>query len=210
MENLGVHVRLSTKVKTIRAGAVELENGETICAENIVWAAGVSATPLTKKLGADLDKEERVKVNPELALPNRPEVFVIGDMALVLQEKGKPVPGVSPAAMQMGRHVAQIIEDEMDLGAGRAPRPRFKYWDKGTMATIGRSKAVAEVGKFKFSGLPAWLAWLLVHLIFLIGFRNRVMVVIQWAYAYFAYKRGARIITFVPTESLKSPSSENR
>lgn len=198
LENLGVHVRVSTRVKTIRQGEVELESGETICAENIVWAAGVSATPLTKKLGAELDKEGRVKVKPELSLPNRPEVFAIGDMALVFQENGKPVPGVSPAAMQMGRHVAQIIEDEIDLGAGRAPRARFKYWDKGTMATIGRSAAVAEVGKFKFSGLPAWLAWLFVHLIFLVGFRNRIMVLIQWAYAYFAYKRGARIITFVP------------
>jgi NADH dehydrogenase len=121
-------------------------------------------------------------------------------MALVLQEDGKPVPGVSPAAMQMGRHIALIIGDELDLGAGRAPRPPFKYWDKGTMATIGRSAAVAWIGKLHFSGFAAWLAWLLVHLIFLVGFRNKIAVLLQWAYSYFAYKRSARIITSLPPE----------
>jgi NADH dehydrogenase len=200
LENLGVQVRVSTKVKDIREGAVDLENGEVIYADNILWAAGVSATPLTKKLGAELDRAGRVKVNPDLSLPNRPEVFAIGDMATVLQSNGKLVPGVSPAAMQMGRYVARIIEDEIDLGPGRSPRPPFKYWDKGTMATIGRSAAVAEVGRFKFSGLLAWLTWLFVHLVFLIGFRNKIAVMIQWVYSYFAYKRGARIITYLPAE----------
>jgi NADH dehydrogenase len=139
-----------------------------------------------------------VKVNPDLSVPAFSNVFAIGDMALVMQENGKPVPGVSPAAMQMAKHVATIVEDEIDLGAGRSPRPPFKYWDKGTMATIGRSAAVAMVGNLKFSGLPAWLAWLFVHLIFLIGFRNRIAVLIQWAYSYFAYKRSARLITGLP------------
>src|SRR5204862_2343197 len=142
---------------------LELETGEVIRAETILWAAGVSATPLTKKLGVDLDRACRVKVNPDLSLPGHPEVFAIGDMALVLEENGKPVPGVSPGAMQMARHTARIVADELDLGPGRAPRPPFIYWDKGTMATIGRSKAVAWVGKLRLSGYPAWAIWLFVH-----------------------------------------------
>ena len=198
LKNLGVEVRTSTRVKSIRAHEVELEGGEVLVAENILWAAGVSATILTKKLGVDLDRAGRVKVNPDLSVPGFPNTFAIGDLALVLQEDGKPVPGVSPAAMQMAKHVATIIADEIDLGAGRAPRPAFKYWDKGTMATIGRSAAVAMVGKLKFSGLIAWLAWLFVHLIFLIGLRNKIIVLAQWAYSYLTYNRSARIITGLP------------
>jgi NADH dehydrogenase len=206
LEALGVHVRTSTKVKNIREGEIELDGGEIIRAGNILWAAGVSATPLAKKLGVELDRAGRVKVNPDLSLPGHPEVFVIGDMALVLGADGKPVPGVSPAAMQMGKHVARIVENELNSGANRPPRPPFKYWDKGTMATIGRSAAVAWIGRFKFSGLLAWLAWLFIHLIFLIGFRNRVAVLFQWVYSYFAYKRSARIITYLPQE----PADEKR
>jgi NADH dehydrogenase len=198
LTKLGVQVRTSTRVKALREKEVELEGGEIIRAENILWAAGVSATPLTKNLGVELDRAGRVKVNPDLSLPAHPEVFAIGDMALVLQENGKPVPGVSPAAMQMARHVARIITGELRLGAGGAPRPPFRYWDKGTMSTIGRSAAVAWIGKLHFSGLLAWLAWLFVHLIFLIGFRNKLAVLLQWTYSYFAYKRGARIITGLP------------
>jgi len=198
LERLGVRVRTSTRVSAIRQGELTLATGETIRAGNIIWAAGVSAVPLTRKLGAELDRSGRVKVNPDLSLPGHPEVFAIGDLALVLGKDGQPVPGVSPAAMQMARHVARIIGDELDLGPGRAPRPPFKYWDRGTMATIGRSAAVAWIGKLHLSGLFAWLAWLLVHLVFLIGFRNRLAVLLQWAYSYFAYKRGARIITGLP------------
>ncbi len=200
LEHLGVKVRTSTSVKNIRAGEVELASGEIIHAENILWAAGVSATPLTKKLGADLDKAGRVKVNPDLSLPNHPEIFAIGDTALVLEKDGKPVPGVSPAAMQMGRHVAKILEAEIRFGAKPTPRPAFSYWDKGTMATIGRSAAVALVGKIKLSGMLAWLAWLFIHLIFLVGFRNRTSVLFQWTYSYFSYKRSARLITYLPPE----------
>jgi NADH dehydrogenase len=200
LKNLGVQVRTSTHVKDIRQGEVELDSGEIIHAENILWAAGVSASPLTKQLGVELDKAGRVKVNPDLSVPGRPEVFAIGDMALVLQEDGRPVPGVSPAAMQMARHVARIVDDELASGAGRAPRPPFKYRDKGTMATIGRSAAVAMIGKLKMSGWPAWLAWLFIHLIFLIGFRNKLFVLMQWTYSYFMYKRSARIITYLPPE----------
>ena len=195
LEALGVLVRTATPVKNIREGTVELANGEILCARNIIWAAGVSATPLTKKLGAELDKAGRVKVNPDLSVPGHPEIFAIGDAALVSGKEGRPVPGVSPAAMQMGRHVARVIEGDLSSGANPAARPAFKYWDKGTMATIGRSAAVAWIGRLKISGYLAWLAWLFVHLIFLIGFRNRLAVLLQWTYSYFAYKRGGRIIT---------------
>jgi NADH dehydrogenase len=200
LEALGVQVRTATSVKNIREGEVELASGEIIHAENILWAAGVSATPLTKKLGVELDRAGRVKVNPDLSLPGHPEIFAIGDLALVLNDDGKPVPGVSPAAMQMGRYVAKAIRDEIRFGTQTPPRPAFKYWDKGTMATIGRSAAVAWVGRFKFSGLLAWLAWLFIHLIFLIGFRSRTSVLFQWAYSYFSYKRSARLITYLPQE----------
>ena len=200
LEALGVQIRNNIHVKNIRDGEVELDNGEIIRAGNILWAAGVCATPLTKNLGVELDRAGRVKVNPDLSLPGLPEIFAIGDMASVLEADGKPVPGVSPAAMQMGKHVAQIIEEEIRFGSNAAPRPEFKYWDKGTMATIGRSAAVAWVGRFKFSGLLAWLAWLFIHLIFLIGFRSRVAVLFNWTYSYFSYKRSARLITYLPPE----------
>jgi NADH dehydrogenase len=198
-----VQVRNNIHVKDIRDGEVELANGEIIRAGNILWAAGVSATPLTKKLGVELDRAGRVKVNPDLSLPGHPEIFAIGDMALVLDGNGKPVPGVSPAAMQMGKHVAKIIDAEINAGGKPAARPVFEYWDKGTMATIGRSAAVAWVGRLKFSGLLAWLAWLFIHLIFLVGFRNRIAVLFQWAYSYFSFKRSARIITYVPQEPVE-------
>ncbi|HXF10115.1 MAG TPA: NAD(P)/FAD-dependent oxidoreductase [Desulfuromonadaceae bacterium] len=194
LEKLGVQIRTGIHVKNITEGKVELANGDVIRAGNILWAAGVAATPLAKQLGAELDKAGRVEVKPDLSVPGHAEIFAIGDMALVLQDDGKPVPGVSPAAMQMGRHVARVIDDEIHFGAGKIARPSFKYWDNGTMATIGRSAAVAQIGRLKLSGLVAWLAWLFIHLIFLVGFRNRVAVILNWIYAYFAYKRGARII----------------
>jgi NADH dehydrogenase len=194
LEALGVQVMCNASVKNIGSGRVELANGETIRAANIFWAAGVAATPLTKKLGVELDRAGRVKVNPDLSVPGHPEVFAIGDMALVLGADGKPVPGVSPAAMQMAGHVARIIEGELASSGNAAARPPFRYWDKGTMATIGRSAAVAQVGRFHFSGLTAWLAWLMIHLIFLVGFRNKIAVLFQWFYSYVTYKRGARIV----------------
>jgi NADH dehydrogenase len=206
LEGLGVQVRTSTRVSAIQQGEVRLVNEEIIRAENILWAAGVSAMPHTRRLGTELDRSGRVKVKPDLSLPGHPEVFAVGDLALVLQDNGEPVPGVSPAAMQMAKHVSLIIRDELDLGPGRAPRPPFRYWDRGTMATIGRSAAVAWIGRLHFSGLFAWSAWLLVHLIFLIGFRNKLAVLLQWAYSYFAYKRGARIITGLPRDPASGAS----
>ena len=205
LELLGVQVRTNTRVKNITAGCVELTEGEPIHAENIIWAAGVSAAPLTQKLSVELDRAGRVKVNPDLSVPGHREVFAIGDMALVLQDDGKPVPGIAPAAMQMARHVARIIENELNY-PGTAARPAFKYWDKGTMATIGRTAAVAQVGRIHISGWLAWLAWLSIHLIFLIGLRNKLAVMLQWTYSYFAYKRGARIITSLPADK-RGPAS---
>jgi len=196
LRDLGVQVRTSTRVKSITAGRVELDDGEVIEADNVIWAAGVSASPLTKKLGVELDRAGRVRVNPDLSLPGHPEVFAIGDMAFVLQDNGKPVPGVSPAAMQEAAHVARIVGDELNA-SGSVTRPPVRYWDKGTMATIGRSAAVACTGRLKLTGFPAWVAWLFIHLIFLIGFRNKLAVLLQWSYSYFTYKRGARIITFL-------------
>ncbi|HWD19886.1 MAG TPA: NAD(P)/FAD-dependent oxidoreductase [Verrucomicrobiae bacterium] len=192
LEHLGVEVRTGARVAEISPGCVRLEKGE-IRAENIIWAAGVGASPLGAKLGVPLDRAGRVQVGPDLALPQRPEVFVIGDMAEVTDADGKKVPGVSPAAMQMARYVSGLIE--ADLAGPKKSRAPFRYWDKGTLATIGRSAGVAQVGKLHLTGRLAWLMWLGVHLIFLIGFRNKISVLLQWAYSYFAYKRGARIIT---------------
>jgi len=206
LQKMGVQIRASTKVANITGYGVELENGETIRAANVIWAAGVGASPLGRKLGAELDRAGRVKVNPDLSLPGHSEVFVLGDMVSLLQKNGKPVPGVSPAAMQMANHAARIIEDEL-TSPGIVTRPAFDYFDKGTMATIGRSAAVAQAGPFKFSGYLAWLAWLFVHLIFLVGFRNQIAVLWQWLYSYLTYKRGSRIITDVAPIGTASTTS---
>ncbi|MGV3756643.1 MAG: NAD(P)/FAD-dependent oxidoreductase [Verrucomicrobiota bacterium] len=197
--DMGVEVRLNTKVKNITQGVVELEDGR-IEAENIIWAAGVGGSPITKKLGVELDRGGRIKVQPDCSLPGHPEVFAIGDIASLVDANGKVVPGVSPAAMQMAGHVAEIIEDELrDHALPPEKRPAFKYWDKGSMATIGRSAAVAKAGNLEMTGFPAWLMWLFIHLIFLVGFRNKVAVLFQWAYSYFTYKRGSRIVTGIGT-----------
>ncbi|MDR0534570.1 MAG: NAD(P)/FAD-dependent oxidoreductase [Verrucomicrobiales bacterium] len=196
LQKIGVEVRVSSPVKDITEGTVVLAN-ETILAENIIWAAGVRANPLTQKLGVELDRAGRIKVLPDCSLPGHPEVFAVGDITTLTDTKGKVVPGVSPAAMQEGRHVAKLILNEIKSGRAVSPAERepFKYFDKGSMATIGRSAAVAAVSGFKMTGLFAWLAWLFVHLIFLIGLRNKIAVLLQWSYSYIRYKRGARIIT---------------
>lgn len=212
LQRMGVEVRTNTRVKQLTQGQVDLEN-ETIFAENIIWAAGVSANPLTKKLGVELDRAGRVKVQPDLSLPGYPEVFAVGDMVTIVDKDGQLVPGVSPAAMQMAKHVARLIED--DLRGPQFPsaqRRPFDYWDKGSMATIGRSAAVAQIGGLRFSGLAAWLAWLVVHLAFLVGFRNKIAVFFNWIYSYFTYKRGMRIITGLseerPIERKAAPEHE--
>ena len=196
LAKLGVEVRTNVRVENIGKNFLQLAGGAQIESANIIWTAGVTANPLTRKLGVELDRAGRVRVNLDLSLPAHPEVFAIGDLALVLDERGQPVPGISPAAMQMARHVARVIETELNNGKENlSARPAFKYWNKGTMATIGRSAAVAQIGRLEFSGWPAWATWLLVHLIFLIGFRNRAAVLLQWTYSYFTYKLGSRIIT---------------
>jgi NADH dehydrogenase len=206
LRKMGVVILANVKVANIAQGRVELTTGEVIRAANVLWAAGVAASPLTKKLGVEMDRAGRVKVNSDLSLQGHPEVFALGDMVSLLQKNGKPVPGVSPAAMQMAKHAAMIIKDEL-TSPGIAARPAFDYFDKGTMATIGRSAAVAQAGPFKFTGFLAWLAWLFVHLVFLLGFRNKVAVLWQWMYAYLSYKRGARIITDVTPLSQSSAAS---
>jgi NADH dehydrogenase len=195
LEHLGVEVRTGLKVEEIRDGEI-IAGGKSIRAANIIWGAGVGGNPLAKKLGGELDRAGRIKVLPDLSLPGHPEVFAIGDMVSLVDKNGVTVPGVSPAAMQMGAYVAKIIEAEQRPGrVDVAQRPAFAYWDKGTMATIGRSAAVAHIGKLKFSGWPAWAAWLFVHLIFLVSFRSKLSVLMSWTYSYFTYKRGARVIT---------------
>ncbi len=200
LERLGVEVRLGKHVKAMSDREVQMPDGEIIRG-NIIWAAGVSASPLTKKLGIETDRGGRINVLPDLSVPGHPEVFAVGDLVSLVDRKGQLVPGVSPAAMQMGEHAAKLMAEELRgrsiVTNAAAGREAFGYWDKGTMATIGRSKAVAQMGRAHFSGYLAWVAWLFVHLVFLVGLRNRLFVFMQWVYSYLTYKRGARIITGV-------------
>ena len=194
LAELGVHVRTGTMVEGIGPHGVKLRTGETLLADTVVWAAGVAGSPLIRALGIDVDRQGRAKVQNDCSLPGHPKVFVIGDAAHFDDGHGGVLPGVSPTAMQMGRYVARLITHE----AGNmqpAPRQPFRYVDKGSMATIGRSRAIAQVKKIQLSGLLAWLAWLLVHIWYLIGFRNRFLVMFDWAWSYITYRRGARLIT---------------
>jgi NADH dehydrogenase len=189
LAELGVQVRTNAKVTKIDEKGVYLGD-EMIKAATIIWSAGVQATALTRSLGVELDRAGRVSVGPDLTIPGHPNAFAIGDMTIFYQD-GKLLPGVSPVAMQMGRLVARNIRNSL---AGR-PYEHFRYFDKGNMATIGRKAAIAEIGKLHMSGFIAWLAWLGVHIFFLIGFRNRFAVLFNWAWSYFTYQRGARLIT---------------
>jgi NADH dehydrogenase len=194
LKQLGVEVRTSTVVTQVEAGAVDI--GHTrLPATVVLWAAGVAASPLGKKLTGAVDRAGRVPVEPDLSLPGHPEVFVIGDLAAAKDETGKMLPGVAPVAIQQGKYVAKLIQQEVEAKPGTIPRPAFHYWDKGSLATIGRAAAVAQFGKIHISGFIAWLSWLFVHILFLIGFRNRLLVFIQWAWSYVTYERGARLIT---------------
>jgi NADH:ubiquinone reductase (H+-translocating) len=190
LQRLGVEVRTSSMVTGIEPGAVWVGT-EKILSPVVLWAAGVAASPLGKKLGAPVDRAGRVLVQPDLSVPSHPEVFVIGDLAALKDENGKMLPGVAPVAIQQGDWVAETIARDLE----NQPRRNFRYHDKGSLATIGRAAAVAQFGRFEMSGYFAWLAWLFVHILFLIGFRNRLIVMIQWAWSYFTYERGARLIT---------------
>ena len=189
LEKLGVEVSLGTPVSEINAAGYRL--GDTFApAKTVVWAAGVAASPLGKLLGAPLDRAGRVQVAPDLSVPGHPDIHVAGDLASLLQANGKPVPGVAPAAKQMGRVVAANIRARL---AGK-PSTAFAYKDFGNLATIGRMAAVVDLGKLRFSGMLAWWFWLVMHVFFLIGFRNRLVVLLNWWWAYWSYQRAARII----------------
>ena len=190
LESLGVEVILNSFVTEIEPGRVKAGEKWIDC-EVVLWATGVAASPLGKLLGGETDKAGRVVVEPDLTIPGDKNIFVIGDMASIKQENGQPVPGVSPAAMQMGTTTAKNILAEQK---GKA-RTDFKYVDKGSMATIGRSRAIAEVFGMKFRGFIAWMLWLFLHVMFLIGFRNKIYVMAEWFWAYLTRERSARLIT---------------
>lgn len=193
LKHLGVEVRTSTMVTAVEPGAVDI--GSTrLTASVVLWAAGVAASPLGRQLGNQVDRAGRVPVLPDLTLPGHPEVFVIGDLAAAKDERGKMLPGVAPVAIQEGKYAAKVIREEVEIGRN-STRPAFHYWDKGNLATIGRAAGVAQFGKIHISGFLAWLSWLFVHIFFLIGFENRLLVFIQWAWSYATYERGARLIT---------------
>ncbi len=209
LAGLGVDVRLNVRVTGIREHEVELD-GRPLRAGNIVWAAGVGASPVTRSLGVETDRAGRIKVRPDLSLPGHPRVFAVGDIVTLTDAKGQVVPGVAQGAMQGGVFVAKLIAHDLRVGARKPEqRPAFAYWDKGNMATIGRSKAIAQIGKLHFSGLAAWLMWLALHLVFLVGLRNRISVFVNWIHSYFTYKRGARIIMGgeITTPPAPAPSS---
>ncbi len=190
LRRLGVEVRTETMVTDIRPGLV-IAAGWTIPTQTVVWAAGNVASPILRSLDTPLDNAGRAIVEPDCTIPHHPEVFVLGDAALFTHQEGGPLPGVSPVAIQMGEYTARTIQGDL---AGE-PRRAFRYWDKGQLAVIGRGRAVADIWKLHFGGLLAWLVWTFVHIFFLIGFRNRIMVMIQWAWSYLTYGRGARLIT---------------
>jgi NADH dehydrogenase len=192
LEALGVEVQTQRKVTAIDAHGVDAGD-ERIGSRTVLWAAGVAASPLVRSLGVPLDRAGRVRVQPDLTVPGQPEVYVVGDLAS-LEQDGRPIPGVAPAAIQEARHAAQNIIRSLE---GK-PRLPFHYRDTGSLATIGRAAAVADLGRVKLSGWVAWLAWLFVHILFLIGFRNRFAVMFSWAWSYVTYDRGARLITGRP------------
>jgi len=190
LEKLGVEVLTGTPVSHIDGQGFQL--GDThVPARTVVWAAGVAASPLARTLDVPLDRAGRIQVEPDLTIPGHPEIFAGGDLVSLMQANGRPVPGVAPAAKQMGNHVAQVIRARL---AGKPAPPPFRYNDQGNLATIGRMAAIVHVGKLQLSGLLAWWFWLAAHVFFLIGFRNRLVVLLNWAVAYWSYQRSARII----------------
>jgi NADH:quinone reductase (non-electrogenic) len=190
LNRLGVRVRTGALVTGVDAAGVLLGQ-DRIWAHTVLWAAGVTASPLARSLGVPLDRAGRVTVEPDLTLPGHPEVFVVGDMAILAGPDGRPYPGVAQTAIQQGKQAARNVLRQI---AGQPMQP-FHYFDYGNMATIGRNRAIADVRGLKLSGFPAWVAWLFIHIMYLIGFRNRLVVMLQWMWAYFTFQRGARLIT---------------
>jgi NADH dehydrogenase len=208
LERLGVNVRTGSAVTNVSAGHVAV-GAEVIRAETIIWAAGVAASELGKTLGVPVDRAGRVLIEPDLTIPGYRNVFVVGDLASLKGADGKPLPGVAQVAIQMGRHAAKNIQRAIEQQPYRA----FEYHDLGNMATIGRASAVADFGWLQLKGYIAWLAWLFVHILNLIGFRNRLIVMVQWAWAYFSYQRAIRLITGpLPSSDIDSaaPSDARR
>ena len=210
LEHLGVQVWTQSAVTNINADGVEIGN-ERIRAATVLWAAGVKASPLGSAAGLAVDRQGRVLVEPDLSVKGHKNVFVAGDLACFTHQTGKPLPGTAPVAMQQGRYLARTIRGEL---AGR-PRKPFHFVDKGQMATIGRSRAIVEIGRWKVAGFPAWLLWLVVHIYYLTGFKNRLLVVLQWAWSYFSFRRGARLIVnkewrFHATDGSDQSRVENR
>ncbi len=189
LEHFGVNVITGQRVTLVTHEGVHVD-GTVIPAENILWAAGNQASPVLKTLSSPLDRQGRVNVEADLSLPGHPEIFVLGDAACALDKTGKPLPALASVAVQQGRYVAKILRKQLP----KNQRPPFSYLDKGTMATIGKTKAIGMFGQVQFSGFIAWLAWCFVHIMYLIGFRNRIVVLVQWLFAYFSPKRGARLI----------------
>ncbi len=208
LHGLGVEVLLGKPVTEIFADGVEV-GGERIRSYNVIWAAGVRASPLVATLGAELGPGGRVKVSPDCSIPGHPNAFVIGDAAyLVDSATGQQVPGVSQGALQMGRYVAKVIQAELQPGGAAAARLRvtgFHYKDLGSMATVGKSRAVVEIGRLHFGGLLAWFAWMALHITVLIGFRNRLAVLSSWVYSYIFFRRGSRLITGLAPANIKRP-----
>lgn len=190
LNRLGVEVRTSTTVTSVDPYGVHFGT-EFMPAQVMLWAAGVAANKLGRTLGVPVDRRGLVLVGPDLTIPGHPNVFVIGDLASAKDEHGEQLPGLAPVAIQQGRYVAETIGRDLK----KQPRRPFRYFDKGSLATIGRAAAVGQIGKWKVSGLFAWLSWLFVHLMYLVGFRNRLLVLIQWAWSYLTYDRSARLIT---------------
>jgi NADH dehydrogenase len=195
LERLGVEVRNNTRVTGVRAGALDFNDGSTLEAAAIIWAAGIAANPLTASLGVATDRGGRVTPQPDLSVPGHPEIFVAGDVVSMKGREGITVPGVAPAAVQMGAHIAKLLKAE---AAGEMKRPPFRYLDKGMMAIIGKNHAVVKSGHIQLQGFIAWFVWLFVHIMFLIGFHNKLSVLLGWAYAYLVNTPGARIIVYPP------------
>jgi NADH dehydrogenase len=197
LQSLGVTVRTGALVTAVDAEGVTLHGEERIWARTVLWAAGVTAAPIARSLGVELDRAGRVPIQLDLSLPGHPEVLVIGDLASLAGADGKPLPGVAPVAIQQGRHAAANIRRML---AGGRPEP-FVYRNRGNMAVIGRNRGIAVVGPLRLAGFLAWAAWLLVHIVYLIGFRNRLLVLTQWAWSYVTFQAGARLITDAPPEA---------
>ncbi len=189
LESIGVQTWTNSLVTRIDKNGVEV-SGDRIHAATVLWAAGVQASEISEQDGFERDRQGRIIVQKDLSIAEHPEVFAAGDLCSFVGENNRPLPGIAPVAMQQGRHFAKVVKSDLD----QKPRPEFHYVDKGQMATIGRSCAIAEMGKYRLTGFPAWLAWLVVHIYFLTGFRNRLFVIMSWTWSFLSFRRGARLI----------------